>query len=237
MVSVYGAHLLLQAAEEDPVPTAFAAPLDFRSPMSPPDDPLSEEKRRLRATARSTRDALPAAERAAADARIAERLLSGPFIRPGDCVSAFWPMGSEVDLRPAMARLHERGHRVALPVVVAAGRPLLFRAWHPAAVLQPAGFGTQIPPADAPELDPQVLLVPLLAFDRAGYRLGYGGGFYDRTLVRLRAAGPCTAIGVAYAAQEVAEVPRDATDARLDAIVTELEMVDLRASETKVVSS
>lgn len=205
--------------------------------MSPTDDRVSARKRSLRGAARTRRDAIGEAERAQAGARIAERLLAESLIGPGERVSAFWPMGSEVDLRPAMARLHERGHAIALPVVVASGAPLIFRAWCPGAALVPAGFGTRVPPPEAPELEPQVLLVPLLAFDRAGYRLGYGGGFYDRTLARLRATGAPRAVGIAYAAQEVAEVPRDATDARLDAIVTEREVVVPRQSETKAVSS
>lgn len=201
--------------------------------MSPSDDSLSERKRRLRVAARARRDAIAEDERAAAAHRIAERLLSDLIDRSGQSVSAFWPMGSEVDLGPVMARLHERGHAMALPVVAAAGQPLIFRAWSPGASLVPGGFGTQIPSQDAPEIEPQVLLVPLLAFDRGGYRLGYGGGFYDRTLARLRATGARKAIGVAYAAQEVAEVPRDATDARLDAIVTEREVIEPRPPEAE----
>lgn len=228
MVSVYGAHLLLQAAEEDPVPTAIAAPLYSFSPMPASDNAVSVQKRRQRGAARARRDAIPEAHRAAAARRIAQRLLSAVIGGPARRVSAFWPMGSEVDLRPVMAQLHERGYAVGLPVVVAVGCPLVFRSWEPGMDLIPAGFGTQVPPPESPEVEPDVLLAPLLAFDRAGYRLGYGGGFYDRTLARLRETGARTAIGIAYSAQEVRAVPREATDARLDMIVTEAEVIEPR---------
>lgn len=144
-------------------------------------------------------------------------------VPPGAAVSGFWPMGEEIDVKPLLAQLHASGHPIGLPVVVKRGEPLVFRRWHPGLELMNGGFGTQVPPASAPEVVPQVLIVPLLAFDAEGYRLGYGGGFYDRTLDRLRtgsAADPL-AVGVAYAAQHVARVPRDDFDQPLDWIVTE----------------
>jgi len=140
----------------------------------------------------------------------------------GAAVSAFWPMRDEIDLRPAMARLHGAGHPILLPVMKAKAAPLVFRNWWPGLDLVDGGFGTSVPPEDADEGMPAVLLVPLLAFDRSGYRLGYGGGFYDRTLAALAASRPF-AVGIAYAAQEVDWVPRDAHDRRLDALVTERE--------------
>jgi 5-formyltetrahydrofolate cyclo-ligase len=136
-------------------------------------------------------------------------------------VSAYWPLGDEIDPRPLMEALHLRGHRLALPAIRAAGRPLDFRAWLPGDPLISAGFGIQEPAATAPSVAPRVLLVPLLAFDAAGYRLGYGGGFYDRSLALLRAAGDTLAVGLAYADQQVAAVPREATDQPLDLVVTE----------------
>ncbi len=157
---------------------------------------------------------------------------------PKDCVvSAYWPIGSEIDPRPLMTHLHKAGHPIALPVIFAPGDPLLFRAWRPDDPLEQAGFGTQVPLATQPELSPRVLIVPLLAFDRAGYRLGYGGGFYDRTLVRLRASGPVLAVGVAYAAQEVAHVPRDGSDQPVDWIVTEAEAIRVRADTMRTGAS
>jgi 5-formyltetrahydrofolate cyclo-ligase len=144
-------------------------------------------------------------------------------VRAGAIVSGFWPMGEEIDVKPLLAQLHASGHRIGLPVVVKKGEPLIFRQWHPGMALVSGGFGTEVPPPGAPEVEPQVLIVPLLAFDGEGYRLGYGGGFYDRTLARLRtgsAADPL-AVGVAFSAQHVARVPRDEFDQPLDWIVTE----------------
>jgi 5-formyltetrahydrofolate cyclo-ligase len=150
-----------------------------------------------------------------------EHFVEGPEDGP---VAAYWPMRSEADPRPALAALHARGVPLALPVVAGRGMPLIFRAWAPGVALVPGGFGVLVP-ADGPPVVPRVLVVPLLAFDRAGFRLGYGGGFYDRTLAALRAAGPVLAVGFAYAAQEVPHVPRTIDDQRLDRIVTETETI------------
>ncbi|UUX51723.1 5-formyltetrahydrofolate cyclo-ligase [Nisaea acidiphila] len=136
-------------------------------------------------------------------------------------VAAYWPFRTEIDPRPLMHALHARGHRIVLPVVARKAAPLSFRLWGPGAPLVKAGLGGLVPDIGAPELDPTMLLVPMLAFDDAGYRLGYGGGFYDRTLEKLRAGGPVRAIGIAYEAQRVDAVPREATDQRLDALLTE----------------
>lgn len=135
----------------------------------------------------------------------------------GLVLAGYVPMRGEIDPRPAMAA---HAGPVAVPVVTGPAQPLAFRAWHPDAVLVPGAFGALIP-RDGAWLVPSVLIVPLLAFDAAGYRLGYGGGFYDRTLEQLRKAGDVLAIGFAFAAQEVASVPREATDQPLDLIVTE----------------
>lgn len=144
-------------------------------------------------------------------------------VQAGAVVSGFWPMGEEIDVRPLLAQLHASGHIVGLPVVLKKGEPLIFRQWHPGMALVTGGFGTAVPPPKAPEVAPQVLIVPLLAFDAEGYRLGYGGGFYDRTLDKLRTGGVADplAVGVAFSAQHVARVPRDEFDQPLDWIVTE----------------
>jgi len=140
---------------------------------------------------------------------------------PAPAVSGYWPMGDEFDVRPLMTRLCERGHVSALPVVVARGEALKFRRWQPGDRLTQAGFGTHEPGADAAVVVPDIVLAPLLAFDTAGGRLGYGGGFYDRTLEALRAAGRIIAVGVGYQAQWVAEIPSGDNDQKLDWIVTE----------------
>ncbi|MGA9865357.1 MAG: 5-formyltetrahydrofolate cyclo-ligase [Acetobacteraceae bacterium] len=135
---------------------------------------------------------------------------------PGMTVAGFWPMGHEIDIRPLLLALHGRGHPVVLPVTGRRGERLVFRLWQPGETLIAERFGTHRPSGEA--RDPDLLLVPLLAFDRAGHRLGYGGGFYDRTLAALPAA---FALGCAYAAQEVACVPAGPGDERLDAVATE----------------
>jgi 5-formyltetrahydrofolate cyclo-ligase len=139
----------------------------------------------------------------------------------GKTISGFLPYRSEIDLRPLLARLGGEGWTIALPVVVAKGEPLVFRAWTIGDPLIEGTWGIEIPPAAAPEVQPDLLLVPMLAFDSRGYRLGYGGGFYDRTLEKLRGLKPVAAIGVAYSAQEIQEVPRGPHDQPLDWIMTE----------------
>jgi 5-formyltetrahydrofolate cyclo-ligase len=140
----------------------------------------------------------------------------------GVVVSGFWPMGQEIDIRPLLHALHERGHPVALPVTPKRGQPLQFRRWRPGDELARGPLGTRQPGPEAEAMVPEWLLVPLLAFDRAGRRLGYGGGYYDRTLAALPGV---TAIGCAYAAQELDEVPTGPDDARLTAIATEAELI------------
>ena len=143
----------------------------------------------------------------------------------GAIVSGYWPLPGELDIRPLVHQIHEAGHPIALPVVKAKGEPLLFRRWVPGTPLVQGSFKVMTPPEGAPELEPQVLLVPLLAFDKAGFRLGYGGGFYDRTLEKRRreahSGHPVLAIGIAFAAQETETLPRGPFDQRLDWIATE----------------
>ena len=186
---------------------------------------IAHDKAALRRAARQRRASLGAQARGAAGEAVCARVQAAVSLARGAAVSAYWPMGDELDLRPLMGRLHKAGHPIGLPVMPGKAQPLVFRAWVPGAPLEPGGFGTQVPPADCPILRPDVFLVPLLAFDRAGYRLGYGGGFYDRTLAAARGAGEVVAVGVAFSAQEVARVPREATDQRLDLIVTESETI------------
>lgn len=183
---------------------------------------LIDEKAQARKSAAARRAAIASPD---AGELVAAHLLAGVPREPDAVVSGFWPMGDELDIRPALKRLAAAGHPLALPVVVKRGEPLIFRRWRVGDALVRAGFGTSVPAPEAEVLDPSFLLVPLLAFDRTGYRLGYGGGFYDRTLAKLRAVGPITAVGVAYAGQEVAEVLRGPHDARLDWIVTEREAI------------
>ncbi|MCX7889232.1 MAG: 5-formyltetrahydrofolate cyclo-ligase [Rhodobacteraceae bacterium] len=138
----------------------------------------------------------------------------------GAVLSGYMPMRTEIDPLPAMTAHAAAGGIVGVPVIPGRDVALVFRRWRPGAPMLPGAFGALVP-ADPGEVVPSVLVVPMLAFDRRGFRLGYGGGYYDRTLAGLRAAGPVTAIGFAFAAQEVEAVPVEPTDARLDLIVTE----------------
>lgn len=142
-------------------------------------------------------------------------------IAAGTVLGGYWPMGDEIDPRPLMERLAGLGCQLTLPVVAAPGQPLSFRAWEAGDPLEPGLHGTRHPAAHAPEAVPAVLLVPLLAFDRQCFRLGYGGGYYDRTLESLRARAHVRTIGLAFAAQQVVAVPRDGHDQRLDMVATE----------------
>ena len=137
-------------------------------------------------------------------------------------IAGYWPVRDEVNVLPLLEALHARGLKLALPVVEERDAPLTFRHWQPGMALEKGAFGIPVPPSRAPALTPAILLVPLVAFDRAGHRLGYGGGYYDRTLARLRARNPFTiAIGCAFAGQELEHIPALSTDARLDAVLTE----------------
>jgi 5-formyltetrahydrofolate cyclo-ligase len=164
------------------------------------------------------------ARRAAAHATRADatpRLLAEIRARAPRMVAGYRPIRTEMDPTAAMVAC---GAPLCLPVVEGEGLPLGFRRWLPGEALVPGAFGAAIP-ATGETVIPDLLIVPLVAFDRAGHRLGYGGGFYDRTLAKLRAAGPVFAIGLAYAAQEIPLAPREATDMALDLIVTETEVI------------
>jgi 5-formyltetrahydrofolate cyclo-ligase len=181
----------------------------------------------LRRAAIERRDALPPAERLAAAQAIAEQGLPVAIV-PGIIVSGFSPLKSEISPLPLLRRLADAGASLALPAVVGRGRPLIMRAWSFGAPLVSGVWGIREPPADAPELFPDILIVPLLAFDRCGHRIGYGAGYYDMTISRLRAMKAILAIGIAFAAQEIAVVPATPRDARLDLVLTEHGIIDFR---------
>ena len=136
-------------------------------------------------------------------------------------VSGYHPLGGELDPRPLMRRLRAAGARIVLPVTVARDKALIFRGYSPGEALEADAIGVPAPGPDAPQLVPDLVITPLVAFDRTGARMGQGGGFYDRTLEALRAQGPVFALGLAYAGQEVARLPHETHDQKLDAILTE----------------
>jgi 5-formyltetrahydrofolate cyclo-ligase len=181
---------------------------------------LIEAKKSARADALARRAGHDPAE---AGAALARHLLAVWTPPPAAVISGFWPMGDEIDTRPLLHSLHAQGHDIALPVTPKRGNPLSFRLWRPGDVLIPEKFGTMRP--TGPDRIPDVLLVPLLAFDRHGRRLGYGGGFYDRTLAGLPGR---LAIGCAYAVQELDEVPAGPYDARLAMVATEAGVIECR---------
>jgi 5-formyltetrahydrofolate cyclo-ligase len=181
----------------------------------------------IRRDAVGRRDALPAPERTAAAMTIAARPLP-VAVAPGAIVSGFSPLKSEINPVPLMRAFAAAGTQLALPVVAGRGKPLTMRSWQFGEPLVSGVWGIREPPPSAPEVFPDILIVPLLAFDRRGQRLGYGAGYYDMTIARLRGMKTVTAIGIAYAAQEIAEVPVTPRDAALDLVLTEREVIDLR---------
>jgi 5-formyltetrahydrofolate cyclo-ligase len=197
----------------------------------PTEDPRAL-KGDLRLAAMARRDAIPAAERLQAAQLIAERGLPpdlGRHLGPGFTLSGYSPLKSEISPLPLLRRCADAGAALALPVVVGRGKPLIMRAWSFGAPLRAGVWGIREPAAEAAEVLPDILLVPLLAFDRTGHRIGYGAGYYDMTIAGLRTRKPVVAIGIAFAAQEIAAVPATPRDARLDLVLTEREVMDFRA--------
>ncbi len=149
-------------------------------------------------------------------------------ISPGIIVSGYSPMKSEFNPVPLMRKLADAGARLALPVTPKRGNPLIMRAWAFGDELASGVWGIREPKPEAPEVFPDIMLVPLAAFDRAGHRIGYGAGYYDRTIARIRAMKPVTTIGLAFAVQEIGKVPATPFDQQLDLVLTESEMIEIR---------
>lgn len=189
--------------------------------LSPPD-----LKDRLRREGFARRDALDKAFRDEAVQRIAQRALDLPELKDVNPVGGYWPIRSEVDPRPLMEALLARGQDVALSQIL---HPhLSWRLWQPGDVLVKGGFGVREPGPDAPEVFPGALLVPLVAFDRRGGRIGYGKGHFDRAIAALDAQHPVLTVGLAYAVQEIEQVPVEAHDRPLDVVITESELIRAR---------
>jgi 5-formyltetrahydrofolate cyclo-ligase len=181
----------------------------------------------LRAAALARREALSHGQRHDGAQAIAARDL--PVELPaGVIVAGFSPIRGEIDPFPLMESLMARGATLALPVSIAPNQPLLFRAWTPGEPLVRGAYGVFEPSSEAEEIDPDIVLVPLAAFDRDGHRIGYGAGYYDRTLPLLRKLKKITAVGIAFAVQEIERVPSSQHDAPLDLVLTDRETIDLR---------
>jgi 5-formyltetrahydrofolate cyclo-ligase len=182
----------------------------------------------LRKIALDARDAIDDAARAIASAKVAKRGL--PFeITAGAILSGYSPIRSEFDPKPLMEKLSGQGARLALPAVLSRGKSLVFRSWSPNDRLTLGALGILEPSPAAEEVIPDIMLVPLAAFDRLGHRIGYGAGHYDFTLEHLRKVKPIIAVGVAFAAQEIKSVPALAHDVALDYVLTEKKTFDFRS--------
>jgi len=182
---------------------------------------ILEAKKALRARIKTWRAGLSAEVRARAAEAVATQGLDFLVPRPkGSVVSGFAPLPDEFRVWPLLRRLHAQGFGLALPVMQGKGNPLLFRAWSPGDAMDRGVWGIAEPRVDKAALEPDILIVPLLAFDRRGWRLGYGGGFYDRTLKGLRARKAVVAVGLAHDEQEVDAVPHLDYDQRLDWVLT-----------------
>lgn len=183
------------------------------------DQQIEEAKAALRLKAHAARAAVPQSARAEAAATVTQLFFEQLAPEASHVIAAYWRIRDELDCQPILVRLMDNNHTVVLPVVVSEAEPLDLRVWEQGAALYEAGFGTLAPAEAAPRAEPDVILMPLLGFDSRGTRLGYGGGYYDRTLARL--AKRPKLIGLAYAAQELDLIPREEHDAPLDAVITE----------------
>lgn len=183
------------------------------------EDGIGAEKALLRKTARARRQALAPQFRAEASNAISFHFFDKVAFGPEDAIAGYWCIRDEVDCQPILVCLMDGGQTVVLPVVTGAEEPLEFRIWGADAPLYEAGFGTLAPSDLAPRAEPDIILMPLLGFDKAGTRLGYGGGYYDRTLAFLRKRPML--VGLAFSAQALDHIPREPHDIPLDAVVTE----------------
>lgn len=186
---------------------------------------LKSEKATLRKTMGALRKSLKSKTTDKAAKILARKVLLLPEMKQAKIISGYMPMGSEMDVLPALKAFHVAHHQICLPVVVAAEKPLIFRSWDFQAELEEADFGVQEPSSASEELIPDVMLIPLLAFDEKCLRIGYGGGFYDRTIAEYKKLGrELVTIGVAFEGQKVDHVPQEDCDQILDIIVTETEI-------------
>jgi 5-formyltetrahydrofolate cyclo-ligase len=183
------------------------------------DAKIEQAKAALRAKAHAQRAAYFQSLRNDAAKAAAGHFFHSVALQPGEVVAAYWPIRDELDVKPVLTKLMDDGQPVCLPVVLGDGLPLELRLWAPGAPLYPSGFGTLAPDELAPLAEPDVILMPLLGFDKHGTRLGYGGGYYDRTLAAIGKTPRL--IGFAFAVQEFELIPREPHDVPLDAVVTE----------------
>lgn len=181
---------------------------------------IEEAKAALRSEAHKRRAQLHPSLRVDAARDAVGHFLHGVDVGKAEIVAAYWPIRDELDIKILIGKMMDAGQPVCLPVVLGPEQPLELRLWQEGAPLYEAGFGTLAPEDGAPRVEPDVILMPLLGFDRRGTRLGYGGGYYDRTLAHLKKRPRL--IGFAFARQEIELIPRQSHDVPLDTVVTEL---------------
>lgn len=187
--------------------------------MTDTDATLAARKAALRLEALSRRAKMAQADRPDAALRAMGHFLNAIPLEEDDVIACYWPIRDEIDCKPLLARLMDGGHHVCLPVVTGEDRPLDMRLWEQGAALYPSGFGTLAPADDAPRAEPDLLVIPLLGFDDRGTRLGYGRGYYDRTIAAMSKTPRL--VGMAFAIQQLPAIPRAAHDVPLDFVVTE----------------
>ena len=188
---------------------------------------LDREKSEFRKTTQALRRRAAETSGPDAVASLSDHLVARFGHLVGQAFSGYLAIGTEINVEPAIARLEQAGLYATLPVVTATEQPLKFRRWTAGTQMEAGPLRTRHPAECSPEMIPDLLIVPMLAFDADGYRIGWGGGFYDRTLAKLRAEKKVIAIGAAFAAQQVDKVPRDHHDARLDWIATEVGLIEV----------
>lgn len=187
---------------------------------------IAERKKAAREAATARRATAHETAKSAGSALVAAMDESG-LLRPGAIVSGYMPIRTEIDPRPLMRELSRRGHELCLPVIDGADKPLRFRKWSPGSAMTTGPYGAAVPASGA-WVEPDLFLVPCLAFDRRGYRLGYGGGYYDRTLAGIAANRDTVAVALAFAAQEMVDLPIEGTDVPVDAVLTEAGHISTR---------
>lgn len=194
------------------------------------DKDIDVEKERLREEMKAWRQTLTPQERAARAARLTKNLFKSDLLAQAEVIAGYWPLPGEMDVRRLLGRLEGMEKSIALPRVVKADVPLQFLSWKAGDPMKDGKRGTREPVDRKAVVTPDVVLVPGLAFDRSGGRVGYGGGFFDRTLELLRAEGEVVAIGVGYQEQVHESVPRGPHDALVDFVATDARLVDCRGS-------
>jgi 5-formyltetrahydrofolate cyclo-ligase len=198
-------------------------------------EPLAARKAALRQEILARRDHLDPSSREVWSSHLAAYADTLHRNAPPGTVSGFWPMRSEIDPRPLMHALAKGRRELALPCVSQNG--LVFRAYSAGDMLLRQRFGVMEPAETAPSVNPALMLVPLLAFDHRGYRLGYGKGYYDGAIARARKNGPLLAVGVAFACQHIGPLPTDDWDERLDAVLTNTGLIWIGSARTAAVTS